>query len=140
MRAVPIDRLRGLGGYDGQKVPSTDLLRLDGSEGTRPTEVFDGASTDWADLARRYPHGSELAGELAERIGVSSERIVLGAGADERDEGHRQDLLTGAEVWATNESYNFPAFKSIDIVSGRNSCFRENANRGLIPGVRKASW
>lgn len=62
--------------------PAVDL-RLDGNLGSSPGAGLLTALADVGGLLRGYPSGDELERMLAARHGVTADRVVLGAGADE---------------------------------------------------------
>lgn len=60
------------------------VLRLDGNEGATPSRaLLAELATAEPDLLRRYPDTSSLEAALAARVGVSPERVIVTAGADE---------------------------------------------------------
>lgn len=76
--AVPV---RGTAGIP-PAAPGIDL-RLDGNQGSRPSESFWRELQQDPDALRGYPAGTALETAIAERHGVELENVVLGAGADD---------------------------------------------------------
>ncbi len=64
-------------------VPATIDLRLDGNQGRAPSALFFRQLGNDVELLRRYPLGDSLEAMLAARHGVASDRIFVGAGADD---------------------------------------------------------
>ena len=58
-------------------------LRLDGNQGRAPSAAFVAALPPAAQLLRAYPLGDELERALAERHGITPDRVFVGAGADD---------------------------------------------------------
>lgn len=76
--------LRDLRPYARAAMPPWIDLRLDANEGTPPPpSVLDPASLLTADNLCRYPSAARLESQLAERLGVDPERIIVTAGGDE---------------------------------------------------------
>jgi len=70
--------------YKGPAQPEPGVLKLDGNEGNPPprTLLEDLAVADLSKV-RDYPDARPLESEIAERLGVDPERVVVTAGADE---------------------------------------------------------
>ena len=70
--------------YKGPARPEPGVLKLDGNEGNPPPRrlLEDVAAADLSQV-RDYPDARPLESEIAERLGVDPERVVVTAGADE---------------------------------------------------------
>ena len=70
--------------YKGPAQPEPGVLKLDGNEGNPPPRKLleDLAAVDLS-LVRDYPDARPLESEIAERLGLDPERVVVTAGADE---------------------------------------------------------
>jgi len=70
--------------YKGPAQPEPGVLKLDGNEGNPPPRKLleDLAAADLSKV-RDYPDTRPLESEIAERLGVDPERVVVTAGADE---------------------------------------------------------
>ncbi|MEE8147891.1 MAG: aminotransferase class I/II-fold pyridoxal phosphate-dependent enzyme [Longimicrobiales bacterium] len=70
--------------YEGPVQPEPGVLKLDGNEGNPPPQrlLEDLAAADLSKL-RDYPDARPLESEIAERLGVDAERVVVTAGADD---------------------------------------------------------
>jgi len=70
--------------YKGPAQPEPGVLKLDGNEGNPPPRKLleDLAAADLSKV-RDYPDARPLESEIAERLGVDPERVVVTAGADE---------------------------------------------------------
>lgn len=68
--------------YRVPSFPGPIEIRLDGNEGPAPDPALLGALAD-PELMRRYPDPSGLEARLAERLGVSPDRVLVTAGADD---------------------------------------------------------
>ena len=70
--------------YQGPAQPEPGVLKLDGNEGNPPPRKLleDLAAADLSKV-RDYPDARPLESEIAERLGVDPERVVVTAGADE---------------------------------------------------------
>ena len=70
--------------YKGPAQPKPGVLKLDGNEGNPPphTLLEDLAVADLCNV-RDYPDARPLESEIAERLGVDPERVLVTAGADE---------------------------------------------------------
>ncbi len=75
-------------------------LRLSGNEGAAPSPViWEVLGKSNADVARRYPSESDLQSELAARMGVTLDRIIVTAGGDDAiDRICRMTLGPGREL------------------------------------------
>ncbi len=81
--------------------PSTPVdLHLEGNEGPPPPiEVLDAVRRAGPDSVRRYPSQNPLERELADRIGVTADRLLVTAGGDDALERVLRALLcTGREM------------------------------------------
>ena len=84
------------------------LLRLDCNEGVLPRQALLGdlANTD-PELLRRYPDAAPLEAELAARVGVTVEHVIVTAGADEAiDRACRAFLEPGRTVLLPDPSFD----------------------------------
>jgi histidinol-phosphate aminotransferase len=86
-------------------------LRLDGSEGAAPDAVVRRA-VDAVDpaVARRYPDAGPLEARLAARLGVTPERVVVTAGADDAiDRLCRATLAPGRDLVLPSPTFEMAA-------------------------------
>lgn len=82
--SLPEPRVDPAGRYRSQAVPRPGVLRLDANEGSRPTlAMLNSTLRGSSDALRTYPETGNLESALAARFRVSSDRVVLGAGADD---------------------------------------------------------
>lgn len=69
--------------YAPSQHPAPCDLDLAGSEGAADSAVVARALSSLADAGRRYPDASRLTAALARRLGISNERVLVTAGADD---------------------------------------------------------
>jgi histidinol-phosphate aminotransferase len=80
----PISRIDPAVAYTRPKPAGDDLLRLDSNEGPAPSTGLVAALADAGpDLLRRYRDAADLEAALALRFGVTTQRVMVTAGADE---------------------------------------------------------
>ena len=86
--------------YRRPAAPGPDALRLDGNEGSRPpTRLLAELAAAGPSLLRDYPCLDELQEDLARRLGVPAEWVVVTAGADDAlDRALRSYLAPGREL------------------------------------------
>ncbi len=86
--------------YEGPVQPEPGVLKLDGNEGSPPPRKLleNLAAVDLSRL-RDYPDARPLEAEIAERLGVDPERVVVTAGADDAlDRAFRAFLAPGRRL------------------------------------------
>ena len=94
----PVPGLRGLTAYAVPKHPSPIDLPLHGNEGPPPPAALFDTLRD-PEVLRRYPSAAPLEAFLAASLGVSKDRVLVTAGADEAlDRAFRTFLQAGDEV------------------------------------------
>ena len=70
--------------YEGPAQPEPGVLKLDGNEGNPPPRaLLEDLATAELSKVRDYPDARPLEAEIAQRLGVDPERIVVTAGADD---------------------------------------------------------
>ncbi len=86
--------------YKGPAQPEPGVLKLDGNEGNPPPRALleDLAAAELSKV-RDYPDARPLEAEIAQRLGVDPERVVVTAGADDAlDRVFRAYLARGRGV------------------------------------------
>jgi histidinol-phosphate aminotransferase len=79
----PVSRIDPATAYR-RPTPRAGSLRLDGNEGLLPsTELLTALSQADPELLRRYPDTVAVESAIAARLGVSADRVIVTAGADE---------------------------------------------------------
>lgn len=96
----PAERARGVRAYNPGEIPAWVDLRLDANEGPRAdAETLDLLRTLDAETIRRYPDARALEALIAERLGVSAQRVMVTAGGDDAiDRVCRASLEPGREI------------------------------------------
>jgi len=86
--------------YHVPRAPAPIDLHLDGNEGATPSSTLYAAlDAAGSDAMRRYPDAATLEAALATRLGVSAERVIVTAGADETiDRACRAMLAPGRNI------------------------------------------
>jgi len=86
--------------YQGPAQAEPGVLKLDANEGNPPPrELLEGLAAADVSVLRDYPDARPLESEIAERLGVDPERVVVTAGADEAlDRVFRAYLAPGRRV------------------------------------------
>jgi len=96
----PAERAMGVRAYSAGDVPPWVDLRLDANEGPKAdAETIDLLRKLGAETLRRYPDAGALESLIAERLGVSSSRVIVTAGGDDAiDRVCRASLEPGREI------------------------------------------
>lgn len=100
LRPTPSPRIEAIRAYKVPRHPAPVDLVLDGNEGLAPPlSLFGSLSSAGAELLRRYPSAASLEAQLAARLGVSPDQLIVTAGADDAlDRACRALLSPGREL------------------------------------------
>jgi histidinol-phosphate aminotransferase len=108
---IPAPRVAGITGYGIPRAKGQIDLPLDGNEGAAPSDrVMSLCATLEPDALRRYPSTAPLASLLADRWGISPDRVLVTAGGDDAlDRLMRAMLCEGREI-----VFPVPSFEMIE--------------------------
>ena len=100
VRPQPSPGVAGVTAYRVPRHPAPVDLYLDGNEGlVAPSGLLAALEDEGPDVLRRYPDAGPLEAELARRLGVAPERVLVTAGADDGvDRMCRSLLAPGREL------------------------------------------
>lgn len=124
----PSPMLEGKSGYSVPKPAAPIDLHLDANEGVGPpATMLDALSSAWPECVRRYPDSTGLRDDLASRFGVSSERVLVTAGADDAiDRACRAVLAPGRELILPLPTFEMiPKYAMLQGVNIRNVAWME---------------
>ena len=108
---VPSPRIGEVTMYRTPRHPAPIDLKLDANEGSLPpSNVFDAVLEAGVSDVQRYPDAGALEATLADRLGITAERVLVTAGADDGIErAMRSVLAPGNEIVVPS-----PTFEMID--------------------------